>query len=369
VLRLLPRLPVYLAFRRWNRPRLLPFSVVASVSYRCNSRCATCGVWKKTSDELTVEEWGQVFHHLGPSLVYLTFTGGEPFLRQDFQQIVEIAATHCQPTVITIPTNGLLGDRILATTEAICHAAPNSQIGLNLSLDGAGEDHDRIRGVPGNWERSLATWGGLKALQQEHPNLMLSIHTVISRHNIDQFPETSARLQELQPDSYITEVAEERVELDTMGWQITPDPKEYRPLANRLSQEAQRAAAPGLAAVTQSFRARYYQLAAATLEQQRQIIPCYAGWASAQIAPDGDLWSCCVRAEPVGNLRDVGYDLGRFWVDDYAPMEELRRSIAAGECACPMANAAYTNMLLHPSTALGVLRESAGRLVRGGQDR
>jgi MoaA/NifB/PqqE/SkfB family radical SAM enzyme len=342
---------------------------VASVSYRCNSRCATCGVWKKTSYELSVEEWGQVFRHLGSSLVYLTFTGGEPFLRQDFQQIVEVAATHCRPAVITIPTNGLLGDRILAATEAICRAAPDSQVGLNLSLDGVGEDHDRIRGVPGNWQRAMVTWDGLKALQQNQTNLMLSIHTVISQHNIDQFPETSVRLQELQPDSYITEVAEERVELDTIGWQITPAPEIYRPLADRLSSEARRAAAPGLAAVAQSFRAHYYQLAAATLEQQRQIIPCYAGWASAQIAPDGDLWSCCVRAEPVGNLRDVDYDLGRFWVDDYAPMGLLRRSIAAGDCACPMANAAYTNMLLHPPTALGVLLESAGRLVRKGQDR
>jgi len=28
----------------------------------------------------------------------------------------------------------------------------------------------------------------------------------------------------------------------------------------------------------------------------------------------------------------------------------LRRSIAGGECACPMANASYANMLLHPPT-------------------
>jgi hypothetical protein len=38
-------------------------------------------------------------------------------------------------------------------------------------------------------------------------------------------------------------------------------------------------------------------------------------------------------------------------------MKNLRRSIAAGECACPMANAAYANMLLHPPTLLHVARE------------
>jgi hypothetical protein len=31
-------------------------------------------------------------------------------------------------------------------------------------------------------------------------------------------------------------------------------------------------------------------------------------------------------------------------------MAALRRSIANKECACPMANANYANMLLHPPT-------------------
>jgi len=36
-------------------------------------------------------------------------------------------------------------------------------------------------------------------------------------------------LQKLQPDSYITEVAEERVELGTLGWDITPSVEQYAP--------------------------------------------------------------------------------------------------------------------------------------------
>ena len=42
-------------------------------------------------------------------------------------------------------------------------------------------------------------------------------------------------LASLEPDSYITEVAEERVELDTVGWDITPDPEVYAPIADYLS--------------------------------------------------------------------------------------------------------------------------------------
>ena len=89
------------------------------------------------------------------------------------------------------------------------------------------------------------------------------------------------------------------------------------------------------------------------LHEHDQVIPCYAGWASAHIAPNGDLWSCCIRAEPAGSLRDNGYDLAPVWRS--AAMEDLRGSIKRKECACPMANASYANMLLHPPTVARVM--------------
>lgn len=345
---LLPRIPAYWAFRRWGWPRLYPFSVVVSISFRCNSKCRTCDVWRKPNDDLTVEEWRQVFHNLGRTPFYMTFTGGEPFLRADLDEMVIAAYQECQPEVITIPTNGLLSERVLEQVERICRECPRSQIGINLSLDGIGDVHDDIRGVPGNWERAQHTWQMLKALQPRYPNLVLTVHTVISRFNIHLFEETYAGLQQMQPDSYITEVAEERVELDTVGWGITPLAEQYAPVADFLSEQARRAPAKGIARFTQAFRAQYYQLAKRTLQERTQVIDCYAGWASAHIAPNGDIWSCCIRAEPVGNLRKTNYDLAPIWFGEQ--MAALRRSIANKECACPMANANYANMLLHPPT-------------------
>ncbi len=349
------KLPLYWAFRYLGWPKLLPFSIVISVSFRCNSRCRTCDVWRKPSDDMSVEEWARVFRSLGHAPYYLTFTGGEPFLRRDLADLVIAAYEHTQPGYITIPTNGLLPDRIVQQTERIARACPRSEIGINLSLDGIGEEHDDIRGVRGNWVRALETWRGLKDLQQQYPNLVLSIHTVISRYNIRRIRNIYEELQRLEPDSYITEVAEERVELDTVGWGITPLAEEYAPVADFLSRKAREAPARGIARVTQAFRAQYYQLAKATLLRRTQVIPCYAGWASAHIAPNGDLWSCCIRAEPVGNIRDAGYDFRKVWFSP--PMDRLRQSIAHRECWCPMANAAYANMLLHPPTVLRVLRD------------
>jgi len=352
---LIPKLPFYWAFRRLGWPRLLPFSLVVSVSFRCNSRCRTCGVWRKPSDDMTLEEWTQIFARLGRTPAYITFTGGEPFLRPDLAEMVHSAYLHCRPTVITIPTNGLLTRRIVEQVETMCRVAPKTQIGINLSLDEVGERHDEIRQVSGNWERALATWDALKEVQQKYANLVLTTHTVISRFNIERFPEIYFGLSDLQPDSYITEVAEERVELDTIDWLITPPPKLYAPVADFLSQQARTHPTKGLARITQAFRAEYYQLAKRVLFEQKQVIPCYAGWASGHIAPNGDVWSCCIRAEPVGNLRAYGYDLRPIWFGE--PMKALRRSIYDKECACPMANASYANMLLHPPTLRRVLKQ------------
>ncbi len=284
-----------------------------SVSFRCNSKCRTCDVWRKPNDDLTVEEWDKVFANLGTAPFYMTFTGGEPFLRKDLDELVISAYDHCQPEVITIPTNGMLTDRVLAMTERMCRECPNSSIGINLSLDGIGDEHDDIRGVEGNWELSMETWQQLKELQKQYNNLVLTVHTVVSRFNVHRFQEIYDGLQFLEPDSYITEVAEERVELDTVGWGITPMPDDYDEIADFLSQQARQAPAKGIASFTQAFRAQYYQLAKRVLHERDQVIPCYAGWASAHIAPNGDLWSCCIRAEAVGNLRDHDYDIAPIW--------------------------------------------------------
>lgn len=354
---LLPKIPLYWSFYRFGRPKLLPFSLVISVSFRCNSKCRTCDVWRKPNDDLTLDEWTQVFARIGRGPIYMTFTGGEPFLRKDLPDLVLAAYRHCRPEYITIPTNGILTPRIVEGVTRICEGAPGSQIGINLSLDGIGQEHDEIRLVPGNWDRAMQSWSRLKELQKTHKNLVLSVHTVISQFNVRRFREIYAGLQPLAPDSYITEVAEERVELDTVGLDITPLAQDYAPIADFLSERAHAAPASGFARFTQSFRAQYYQLAKRTLREQRQVIPCFAGWASGHIAPNGDVWSCCIRAEPVGNLRETGYDLRPLWFEKAGTMAALRRSIAAGECACPMANASYANMLLHPPTILQVARE------------
>src|SRR5205085_1995375 len=159
---------------------------------------------------------------------------------------------------------------------------------------------------------------------------------------------------------------EERVELDTVGLGITPTAEKYTVAIDALLESMRDQKLTGVAEVTQAFRRQYYDLVKRTLREQRQVIPCMAGVASAQIAPNGDVWTCCIRAQSMGNLREHGYDFG------YAVMtckgNHLKESIKAVECFCPLANSAYTNMLTHAPTvtkvAADVARSRARSLTR-----
>ncbi len=113
-----------------------------------------------------------------------------------------------------------------------------------------------------------------------------------------------------------------------------------------------------MARLVESLRLEYYDLASRVLEEKRQIIDCYAGWASAHIAPDGHVWGCCVRAESLGNLRDHGYDFRNVWHGPTAG--SFRQSVKNKECACPLANASYTNLLLDVPSLARVSANMAG---------
>jgi MoaA/NifB/PqqE/SkfB family radical SAM enzyme len=361
--KILPEIPAQKASYTTGHVLRMPTNITVSVSYRCNSRCKTCNVWLLPNDDLTLYEWDRVFESLGRAPYWFTFSGGEPTLRKELPEMVESAYRLCRPGIINIPTNGIQHKIIPGRVERVLQAAPKSEVIINLSLDGIGSQHDEIRGVRGNWAHAMSTWAGLKQLKQQYKNLTLGVHTVISNFNVDSLPALCEYVQrELKPDSYITEIAEERVELDTVGLGITPTAEKYTVAIDALLESMRDQHLTGVAEVTQAFRRQYYEIVKRTLREHRQVIPCMAGVASAQIAPNGDVWTCCVRAESMGNLREHNYDFGSVWRTGKAG--QLRRSIKAGECYCPLANAAYTNMLMHGPTVTKVVAEVAGSRAR-----
>ena len=354
MLELIPRIFIYKFFHKLGFPRLMPMNYTISLLYTCNSRCKTCNVWKKKSDDLTISEYKLIFKKLGRSPYWITLSGGEPFLRKDIVDICRELYKYCKPKIINIPSNGLLTATIVNNVKEIAGACPKSQIIINLSIDEIGEKQDEIRNVPGNYKKVIKTFDKLKSLKID--NLAIGIHTVISKLNVEGFSGIANDLMQLEPDSYITEIAEQRVELDTMESDITPDIVSYCTVIDYLIHRIKNGKFKGMNKITQSFRIEYYNLVKKILRDKTQVIPCYAGVTSAQISPDGEIWSCCIKAESMGSLRKNDYKFRKVWFSK--EMKKERRSIKNKECYCPLANASYTNMLMHFPTLTRVFYRS-----------
>jgi MoaA/NifB/PqqE/SkfB family radical SAM enzyme len=351
----------------------MPLNLTFSVTNLCQSRCRTCRIWdlyrvdpEKRQDELSLDEIEQIFKFMGHVYVF-NVSGGEPFLRADLVRIIELACRYLIPGVIHIPTNGIAGDLIQRQVAKILRVIESRNLRVQLtvkpSLDHVGEKHDQIRGVPGNFEKVMTLFQRLKALKKGYPNLHAELGTVISRWNVKDIEEIVSFVKSLGPDSYRNEIAEQRSEMFNLDQDITPSARDYAKAISCFQREVRNRARgkPWFQRLTHGFRFAYYDLAVRILMEGRQVIPCYAGISNAHLTPYGDVWACCTLGyeRSMGNLRDFGYDLKTLWNSPQA--KEVRHYIRNKRCACPLANQAYSNMMLH----LPSLMKVGWHLVKG----
>jgi MoaA/NifB/PqqE/SkfB family radical SAM enzyme len=316
----------------------------------------------KREDELTLDEWDKVLASLGQTPYWFSISGGEPFLYPHLVELVQLVYEHCRPGIINISTNAIppvIPERV----ERIARSCPKSQVIINLSLDGVGEKHDFIRGVPGNFKKFEQRLEQLLSLRSRLNNLMVGINSVVSVFSVGHLDEIIAYADQSGADQFVTEIAQLRVGLDTVGLHITPQPEDYAKAIDRLIAYVESRRFTGMARITEAIRVEYYKLVKRILNEEDQVIPCYAGWVSAHIYADGTVWPCCVRADKLGNLRDHNYDFKEIWFGE--KIEEVRRSIAAKECHCPYSNASYTSMLHDIPT----LARVGAKLLRPGNKR
>jgi MoaA/NifB/PqqE/SkfB family radical SAM enzyme len=342
-----------------------PINFTVSITNKCNAHCKTCNIWRIYEEnqdlrktELKKEEFERIFNNIGRNAYWFTISGGEPFLRNDIVDIYDALIHHCSPNIINIPTNAIAPKLIEKRVRGFLEINSESTLIINLSLDGIGDKHDEIRGVNGNFKKLIDTYERLKALKEDFENLRLGVHTVVSIYNADHISAIYNFVRGFKPDSHIFEVAEERVELLTIGSNITPDHETLSKAMTGITNDIQHnylESGDFLSRITQSFRLQYYETMRMVVEERRQIFPCYAGYASCQISPYGDLWACCILGSKssFGNLRDVDYDFNKLW--DSKKAYEIRASIKRRECYCPLANASYTSMLCNFSMVGKVL--------------
>ncbi|MDD5290962.1 MAG: radical SAM protein [Patescibacteria group bacterium] len=173
-----------------------PSFITYLVTWRCNGRCVFCDVWKKkpaVSEELSIAEIKKIFSQF-KKIDVLRLSGGEPFLRNDFADVINTIDEVCSPAMIHITTNGVLTEPIIKTMKAI---KPLRKINIKISIDNVGEKHDETRGVPGAYNKAIETIKELVKLRRETYFQIGVNQAIINEEGIDSFFELKKVLAEL----------------------------------------------------------------------------------------------------------------------------------------------------------------------------
>jgi len=148
-----------------------PRALCVYVTYRCNLRCAMCGIWKQNgpesrAPEMSLEEFDRVLSDgLFRRLEYININGGEPNLRSDLPNLVELFIRKFPGlSTITMNSNGLPAARAVSHAQhisALCLRA-GVRFSLSISLHDLDERYDRIAGVKNAYAQVEDALRGLK---------------------------------------------------------------------------------------------------------------------------------------------------------------------------------------------------------------
>lgn len=352
------------------RPRV-PTYLVLFVTRRCNAACRFCFYPINTPDDaLTVDEIERVVTR-HPYFLQVTLSGGEPYLRGDLAELIEVLAHAGGVRFLTVSSNGSLPERIAAVVERVLTSCPGLRYRASLSVDDLPEQHERLRRIPGLFARIRASYAALVALADRHPGrLELNVQTVLGGFNKARIADIHAFLARELPRCRRSLVLTRGDVPDRSALDVTAD--EYADAA-RLWASARSA--------RDVLREPHYAVLDATLDYQQEVVvrvlradpavpPCAAGRRLVVIDSNGDVLPCEMRdqlrrvtgRDVLGNLRQHGYDLGRLLAtaDARAAVDRIRerRCRCTFECAIN-ASVAFSPRQLAVAVGRHVARDAA----------
>jgi len=276
-------------FDKRKMPRnVIPTDTVISVTDNCNSQCAMCNIWQSESKRNIPLDY---LNNLPTTLKYINVSGGEPFLRTDLVDVIKSLINRCPKANVIISTNGFLTKRISKTMARIKKYAPH--VGVAISIDGIGDIHDKIRGIPGSFKQATATVEEL--IRAGFTNLRLAftaakgnvaelscVYNLANKYGI-QFTCSVAHNSEI----FFKTSSNNGLDRDELHKQLS-----------LVARKELMAFKP-----KKWLRAYFYQGLLGFALGEPRLLPCVAGRNSFFVNTDGSIYPCYVLNVPMGNLK------------------------------------------------------------------
>lgn len=163
--------------------------LILRVTNRCNANCPFCLNRYYQSDhdiggdELSVAEYEQIAGHL-PGLVLLNLSGGEPYLRNDLAEVAAAFIRRSGVRLVSSPTNGSFPEQTADFAGKVLADHKGVLLKVGISIDGIGEEHEKIRGILGGYDKALETARRLRELKKRYTNLIVHAVTTVSAANV-----------------------------------------------------------------------------------------------------------------------------------------------------------------------------------------
>jgi len=296
--------------------------VCVIVTYRCHMHCMMCNIWQHHTaeeDEIGADE----LKKLPDNLSFINVTGGEPFLRKDLDEILQILTRKAKRVVIS--TSGYHYDRILKIVPQF------RNVGVRVSIEGLSCKNDQLRGRAGGFDRGLKTLLGLKRLGLKDIGFGITVSDSNSSDMLWLYELGKAMNMEFSTAAYHNSYYFHKT--DNLITNIHEVSTNFLELANRQMQEM---------SPKSWFRALFNLGLIRYISHERRMLPCEAGTANIFIDPHGDLFPCNGMEEKywkmsMGNIRDAA-SFADIWFSSQA--EEARAKVLTCPKNCWMVGTA-----------------------------
>ena len=264
-------------------------TLIYFVTTKCPLKCKHCfynSELNQKMDELSLEEITKIARNL-PDLELLQLSGGEPFLREDLVEIVEVFFKNGLKKV-TIPTNGFFTKSTLEKVKKMQEKKFNFQI--MVSIDGFRDVHNKIRGRD-CFDNALETFDELKKR-----GVNVGFNVALSKMNYDYFEDLLKFLKKRTNN------------IDPILVRAKPDVMLSADEFERIIPLLEKLTFRGLSRFYKKRKHHLHKIYCSILRGENVPFKCLAGEIIAVLEPDGNVRSCEIMGK-LGNVRENDYNL------------------------------------------------------------